>query len=124
MIFWYIDGQVPTYDTQVLSLLDTRVGLAGKKAALFYTPDKHDLEWLITVGLNVLFFPFSLFPPATFSLVQSNLGRLGNLKKWGDNSEKKAQAAELAEQGMRQVAIAAALGVNQGTVCRWLKVAK
>lgn len=59
--------------------------------------------------------------PETFSLVQSNLGKMGMEKRWGNNSEKQAEALRLKSQGMNQMAIAQSLGVNQATVSRWLK---
>jgi DNA-binding transcriptional regulator YiaG len=55
-----------------------------------------------------------------FSMVQSNLGKLGNAKRWGDNSAKKAEAKVLRAQGLRQVEIAELLGVTQKTVSKWL----
>ena len=62
--------------------------------------------------------------PEVFALVQSNLGRLGNLAKWGDNSTKQAEAVRMAALGCTQAEIAADLEVNQATVSRWLKVAR
>lgn len=62
--------------------------------------------------------------PETFSLVQSNLGQLGNAKRWGDNSEKKARAFSMREQGMKQAAIAKELGVTQRTISLWLSLSK
>lgn len=59
--------------------------------------------------------------PEAFSLVQSNLGKLGNAKRWGDSSEKRRQAAAMAKAGLRQKEIAATLEVSQGTVSNWLK---
>lgn len=59
--------------------------------------------------------------PESFSLLQSNLGKMGNAKRWGDSSDKRAQARQMSEQGMSTRAIAAALEVNQSTVSRWLK---
>ena len=61
--------------------------------------------------------------PEVFSLVQSNLGRLGNLAKWGDNRSKQAEAVRMATGGCTQAEIATELDVNQATVSRWLKVA-
>lgn len=58
--------------------------------------------------------------PEAFSLVQSNLGRMGNTKRWGDNSSKIAEAAALRADGMKQTAIAEALGVTQKTISKWL----
>lgn len=59
--------------------------------------------------------------PEAFSLVQSNLGKLGNLKRWGDSTDKRAQAFEMKAEGMTQKEIAAALNVSQGSVSNWLK---
>lgn len=59
--------------------------------------------------------------PETFSLVQSNLGKMGNAKRWGDNSDKRAQALQMAGDGMKQKDVAAALEVSQGSVSNWLK---
>jgi len=58
--------------------------------------------------------------PEVFSMVQSNLGKLGNAKRWGDNSTKKEEAKILRAQGLRQVEIAEQLGVTQKTVSKWL----
>lgn len=60
--------------------------------------------------------------PEAFSLVQSNLGKLGNLKRWGDSTDKRAQAAEMKAAGMTQKEIAAELGVSQGSISNWLKL--
>jgi len=58
--------------------------------------------------------------PEAFSLLQSNLGKMGMAKRWGDNTEKRAQAVALRAQGLKQVEIAAQLGVTQKTVSKWL----
>lgn len=58
--------------------------------------------------------------PEIHSLVQSNLGKMGNAKRWGDNSSKKAEAKVLRAQGLRQVEIAKLLGITQKTVSKWL----
>lgn len=58
--------------------------------------------------------------PEIFSMVQSNLGKLGNAKRWGDNTAKKAEAKVLRAQGLRQVEIAELLEVTQKTVSKWL----
>lgn len=62
--------------------------------------------------------------PETFSLLQSNLGKRGMAKRWGDNSEKRAEAVRLKSAGMRQGDIASQLDVSQQTVSRWLKQPK
>lgn len=59
--------------------------------------------------------------PETFALVQSNLGKMGNAKRWGDNTDKRGQARRLKDAGATQVEIAQQLEVNQATVSRWLK---
>lgn len=59
--------------------------------------------------------------PETFSLLQSNLGKMGMAKRWGDNSQKQDQAREMKSNGMSSRQIAAALEVNQSTVVRWLR---
>lgn len=58
--------------------------------------------------------------PEVFSMVQSNLGKLGNAKRWGDNTAKRAEAKVLRAQGLRQVEIAELLEVTQKTVSKWL----
>lgn len=58
--------------------------------------------------------------PEIFSMVQSNLGKLGNTKRWGDNTAKKVEAKVLRAQGLRQVEIAELLEVTQKTVSKWL----
>ena len=62
--------------------------------------------------------------PETFALLQSNLGKMGNLKKWGDNSDKKAEAFKMVAGGVTQGEIAKQLDVSRMTVSRWLSVAK
>lgn len=62
--------------------------------------------------------------PETFSMLQSNLGKRGNDKRWGNNAEKKAEAVKMRAGGMKQAEIAKELGVDQGSVSRWLKVIK
>jgi len=57
----------------------------------------------------------------TFSLVQSNLGKMGNAKRWGNNDDKRARAKTMKEAGATQVEIAEYLEVNQATVSRWLR---
>jgi len=59
--------------------------------------------------------------PENFSLLQSNLGKLGMAKRWGNNAHKQARAIDLHATGVKQKAIAAELDVNPATVCRWLK---
>lgn len=59
--------------------------------------------------------------PATFSLLQSNLSRMAHAKRWGDNTEKRAEALRMNAGGMRQGAIAKELQVTQQTVSNWLK---
>ena len=59
--------------------------------------------------------------PETFSLLQSNLGKMAMAKRWGDNSEKKAEAIKMAAGGLSSRKIAAGLAVNQSTVIRWIK---
>lgn len=59
--------------------------------------------------------------PEAFSMVQSQLGKMGNTKRWGDNGDKQKQAAAMRSQGMTQARIAQALGVTQKTVSVWLK---
>lgn len=58
--------------------------------------------------------------PEVFSMVQSNLGKMGNAKRWGDNAAKKAEAKVLRAQGLRQVEIAELLEITQKTVSKWL----
>jgi len=58
--------------------------------------------------------------PEAFSLLQSNLGRMGMAKRWGDNSEKRTQAVALRAQGLKQKEIARELGVTQKTISKWL----
>jgi len=58
--------------------------------------------------------------PEIFSMVQSNLGKMGNAKRWGNNASKKAEAQVLRARGLRQVEIAGLLGVTQKTVSKWL----
>jgi hypothetical protein len=58
--------------------------------------------------------------PETFSLLQSNLGQMGNLKRWGDSTDKKAQALQLRAGGMLQAEIAEVMSVTVRTVRRWL----
>ena len=60
--------------------------------------------------------------PETFSLLQSSLGKMGNLKKWGDNSEKKAEALRMKASGMTQKEIVVALAVSKATIARWISV--
>jgi hypothetical protein len=62
--------------------------------------------------------------PETFSLMQSNLGTMAMRARWGDNSDKRAQALAMRAEGHKQAAIAKALDVDQGTVSRWLRVTK
>ena len=62
-------------------------------------------------------------PANTFSLVQSNLGRLGMESRWGDNTAKQAEAVKMAAGGLTQTEIAHQLEVSQQTVSRWLKPA-
>ena len=57
----------------------------------------------------------------TFSMLQSNLGKMAMAKRWGDNSDKKAEAFKMKVGGVKQAAIAAALGVTQKTVSVWLR---
>lgn len=57
--------------------------------------------------------------PETFSLVQSNLGKMGNAKRWGDNSDKKTQALQMLEAGVKQAVIITQLKVSRMTLCRW-----
>lgn len=62
--------------------------------------------------------------PEAFSLLQSNLGKMGMAKRWGDHSVKREQALQMANNGMKQKDIAAALEVSQGTISNWLKCNK
>lgn len=62
--------------------------------------------------------------PATFSLLQSNLGKMAMAKRWGDSSEKQAEAVRMYGGGLTQKQIAAELEVSQGTVSKWLKLAR
>lgn len=62
--------------------------------------------------------------PETFSLLQSNLSKLAHAKRWGDNTDKRAEAVRLKATGMRQTTIAKELQVTQQTVSNWLKQAK
>lgn len=61
--------------------------------------------------------------PEAFSMVQSSLGKMAMAKRWGDNSAKKAQALQMAVEGLTQKQIAAALQVSQGSISNWLKKA-
>ena len=58
--------------------------------------------------------------PATFALLQSNLGKMGMAKRWGDNSDKKAQAVALRADGISAREIAGRLDVSYSTVNRML----
>lgn len=57
--------------------------------------------------------------PSAFSLLQSNLGKLGNAKRWGQNDDKRAQAIQMRAADETVPAIAAALEVSERTVQRW-----
>jgi transposase-like protein len=46
---------------------------------------------------------------------------MGNRKRWGDNSDKRASARLMAAAGQSSREIAAELGVNQSTVVRWMR---
>lgn len=59
--------------------------------------------------------------PEVFALVQSNLGKMGMRARWGDNSDKRAQALDMRAAGMTQKEIAEALEVATRTIIRWLK---
>jgi hypothetical protein len=59
--------------------------------------------------------------PKTFSLLQSNLGKMAMAKRWGDNSEKKSEAVKMAAGGLSAREIASQLSVGHATVSRWLK---
>lgn len=59
--------------------------------------------------------------PETFSLVQSNLGRMGNEKRWAHNEGKPAQAIQLLAQGVKKVEIAKQLQVSRPTLDKWIK---
>lgn len=61
--------------------------------------------------------------PATFSLLQSNLGKMAMAKRWGDSSAKQAEALRMYGGGLTQKQIALELEVSQQTVSRWLKTA-
>jgi hypothetical protein len=61
--------------------------------------------------------------PEAFSMLQSNLGKMGMAKRWGDNSEKKAEAQRMHAAGMKQAEIMQELQVDRKTVYRWLKEA-
>jgi hypothetical protein len=58
--------------------------------------------------------------PESFSLLQSNLGKMAMTKRWGDNSERRAEAVALRMQGLKQLEIARKLGVSQKTISKWL----
>lgn len=58
--------------------------------------------------------------PESFSLLQSNLGKMGMAKRWGDNTAKRAEARTMRAQGMKQADIGEALGVSQKTISKWL----
>lgn len=62
--------------------------------------------------------------PETFSMIQSNLGKMGMAKRWGDNSDKRTQALQMRLDGAKQADIAKALGVKQNTISRWLNDGK
>jgi hypothetical protein len=66
---------------------------------------------------------FDGLPGNTFSLVQSSLGKLGMESRWGDNTEKKAEALRMAAGGLTQTQIADELEVSQASVSKWLKAA-
>ena len=62
--------------------------------------------------------------PATFSLLQSNLGKMGMANRWGDNSAKQTEAVRMYAGGLTQKQIADELEVSQQTVSRWVKTAE
>lgn len=59
--------------------------------------------------------------PETFSMLQSNLGKIGLQKRWGNNDDKKPEAVRMRRSGMTVRDIAKELGVGKSTVDRWLK---
>ena len=61
--------------------------------------------------------------PEAFSMLQSSLGKMGNLARHGDNREKRVEAIKMYAGGLTQAQIADELEVSQQTVSRWLKVA-
>ena len=59
--------------------------------------------------------------PESFSLLQSNLGKMGNAKRWGDNTEKRRQALQMHSEGKTYREISSALSVSLGSLSSWLK---
>ena len=59
--------------------------------------------------------------PEAFSLLQSNLGKMGNAKRWGDNTEKRLQAVQMHAEGKTYREIAVALSVSLGSISSWLR---
>lgn len=59
--------------------------------------------------------------PEAFALLQSNLGKMGMAKRWGNNTEKREHAKKMKAAGATQMEIAQELEVNQASVSRWLR---
>jgi len=59
--------------------------------------------------------------PSGFREWQASMGRRGGLAKGAANADRRAQAVLMAEQGMSQRRIAAALDVSQSAVRDWLR---
>ena len=64
---------------------------------------------------------FDGLPANTLSLLKSSLGKMGMESRWGDNTDKQAEAVKMAAGGVPQTEIADQLEVNQATISRWLK---
>ena len=60
-------------------------------------------------------------PANTFSMVQSSLGKMGNLARHGDNTAKQTEALRMSTGGLSQSEIAGQLEISQQTVSRWLQ---
>ena len=59
--------------------------------------------------------------PETSALLQSNLGKIGNAKRWVDNTEKRFQATQMHAEGKSYREIDMALSVSLGSIFSWLK---
>jgi DNA-binding transcriptional regulator LsrR (DeoR family) len=59
--------------------------------------------------------------PKGFRQVQSARGVRSGKARMAASAEKQTEALALASEGRTQAYIANALGVNQATICRWLK---
>jgi hypothetical protein len=59
--------------------------------------------------------------PEAFSLLQSNLGKMGNAKRWADKVAKKEEALEMYRNGATRTEITEVLQIDRKTLYRWLK---